>query len=340
MKLNKNLLPKINQLSNITTAYHLKNNNRISIVCRIRLYETLENSNETYICILCRKTFTGMKMSERFKRHINKHFAKHEQSQGLCKVRLYKTSKRDRSTLICRICKKPFSGKRSRRTLKKHIRKHFAINTSFTIPPDCNHNSVTSIEEEFNVSGKNRDIVSDHFAFSNAISNYTTSYVESNKKKENGFHEICVKDENYVAKHQNSKLVKQSNSTNDNISDDTIVNPRLQDESSIFICDICKRPFESRSVLEDHLTSVHKETQFIYDRCRICAKAEDTKTLPIFAGLLGLTQHVIKCHQSTSALYVCDRCSMSFGQKISMKLHMHFTHGDGQNGARYYGPVV
>ena len=199
----------------------------------------------------------------------------------------------------------------------------------------------------------NIKILSDQCTISDATSNYTTSYAELDDEEENEFHEIRIKDENYASKHQRLELRKLSDPTNGNLSDDptsdemsddVMVNFGLENELSLqsltLKCDICQRSFRSRSLLEEHLTNVHNETKFIYDMCRICTKTVKAQSYPIFVSLLGLTQHVVKYHQYNGAFYACDMCSMSFCQETGMKLHMHFTHGDGRNGARYTGPIM
>ena len=100
---------------------------------------------------------------------------------------------------------------------------------------------------------------------------------------------------------------------------------------------------ESINDLQIHQYQVkyrNQEHQVINDYCRICTLQNSRKRLQLYTSLYDLTNHVMKYHQHVSSLFNCPDCSMGFSHEISLSLHQHFSHGDGQYGVPYPGNII
>ena len=277
-----------------------------------------------------------------------------EKTKDLCNVRLYETSKKYSNTLICRMCRKLFSGKEKRKDIRKHIRKHFRTKVSQKVTADCNQNHVTPNEQD-NKSSNNKRPTSSNLRTSKLISLYSSNYQEIDQKEPQ---EYPTDETNCNAKYElkcagpsKDKKRKPSTMSESNISDltsDELLNfetrktsSAAQETSKQLLCDMCAISFKSTILLKQHVINEHKETEFLFDRCKLCKDSvRDVQSLPVFSTLSGLTRHVVEHHQSNLGLYICTLCSLNFCNKISVKLHAHYTHGDGQYGVSYSGRIM
>ena len=300
-------------------------------------------------------SFSQSKIIETLRRSaLHNRYLMNETPKDLCNVRLYEASKKYSNTLICRMCQKLFSGKGKHKDIQKHIRKHFRKKVSHQVTSDCNQNLVTPNEQD-NKSSNNKRTTSANLTTAKTISIYSSNYQEIDHKNPQ---EYPNDETNCNAKYElkcagPSKLQERKGSTmsENNISDDTpdeLVNYEIRKTSSAaqeatkqFLCDMCAISFKSTILLKQHVIHEHKETEFLFDRCRLCKdRVRDVKSLPVFSTLSGLTQHVVQHHQPNLGLYICTLCSMNFCNKIGIKLHAHYTHGEGQYGVRYSGMIM
>ena len=274
-------------------------------------------------------------------------------STDLSSVKLFKISKKYKDTLICRICQKLFSGIEKRKEIRKHIRNHFRKKTKNLrqeILIDFNQNNLISVQDAIK-STNNIENGKNYYINENGSSISSTSSKDIKRTRDRQFYDSFDIDEsNNLADKDvlQRTLLPQTHTSPDNKTTSKTSNAQIKATKRIGLsgqalklsCDICGLKLECKYLLERHVRDVHKEATFIYDRCRLCNKTKKSKRLPIFITLSSLTQHVLQQHQSHFALYSCEICKMTFYHEIGIKLHAHFSHGDGQYGVNYSGLIM
>ena len=253
---------------------------------------------------------------------------------------------------ISRICKKSFPTTKRRERLRYLIRKRFAkimqTSTDKTIAShhhDPNNVSMTSQHARANAdTDVNTTIQLRQCTSAAATSDINLGYASYDKRNKKS-HTMYAKQFNSWPKYVDSKLFVSSASNDDKTCAENMENLWVPNHSSIspfsWDCDLCESPCKSQFEVENHLKEVHKETKFVYDRCRACDITKiEAQACPVFISLRALSQHVLECHQPDTANYICNTCSMAFGHKISLNIHMHFSHGEGRKGIKYSGRVA
>lgn len=270
----------------------------------------------------------------------------------LCNVRLYKTSKKYNDTLICRVCRKHVSGKTKYKDIKKHVLKHFRM--KMRLRSDSRQHRVAPNDPVSKLPNNDRITSSDletseenSFCFSNhpKIGKIKTQESDIDETKYNAKYTSVFARSRSLINTENSRT-----STNNLLSDtpdelDYIAikerPSKIHDTTLLPICDICRITFANIVLLKEHVINDHKETELLFDRCKLCKHlAMDINSLPIFSTLSSLTQHVVERHQSNLGLYKCTICSMNFCNKIGIEVHSHYSHGEGQYGKSYSGMIM
>ena len=113
-----------------------------------------------------------------------------------------------------------------------------------------------------------------------------------------------------------------------------------QDDTKAYYPEIIDESLNDFRIQQDHLKNANVQRPVINDYCRICTLQYSRKYLQVYSSLYDLTNHVIKSHQHVSSLFNCPDCSIGFSHEISLSLHHHFSHGEGQYGVPYPGNII
>ena len=112
------------------------------------------------------------------------------------------------------------------------------------------------------------------------------------------------------------------------------------DHTKAFNTEVNDESINDFQIQRDQVIHRNQEHQVINDYCRICTLQYSRKRLQVYTSLYDLTNHVINNHQHISNLFNCADCSMGFSHEISLNLHQHFSHGEGQYGVPYPGNII
>ena len=79
------------------------------------------------------------------------------------------------------------------------------------------------------------------------------------------------------------------------------------------VCDICKKYFKSKSVLRNHISSVHKGIKYPCNQCAYKATEKGS-----------LKKHIESVHEKVK--HPCDQCGKQFTQQGNQKRHVESVH--------------
>lgn len=112
------------------------------------------------------------------------------------------------------------------------------------------------------------------------------------------------------------------------------------DHTEAYNTEVNDESINELQIQHDQVEYKNQEHHVIKDYCRMCTLQYSRERLQVFTSLYDLTNHVINKHRDFSSLFHCPDCSMGFSHEISLSLHQHFSHGEGQYGVPYPGPIT